>query len=250
MPGLKRSTIIALILLAATGSLMFIHFLAAGEITMDNQMTSNAPKRILLLGASVGREWNLPAFPSRMKTDQFDVESIAVYQYDKTEALDEILMRPKRRFRLTRTYLTGLFKPAPKRPNLIIIKECAAYFPGDMERYKSLIEHWVKTIRDAKIQLTLATVVPITRDRAERHKGTLEAIRDFNDWISGYAHKEHIPLLDLEAALRTDSQQRYLKSEYTSGDGLHLNRSAYDILDRLLQNTLEAQFPRNPPASS
>jgi len=239
MPEMKKSTIIASILLAAVGLLAFIHFISANDNTVNNQTQPNNKKRIFLLGASVGKEWNLPAFPLRMKTDDFTFESMAVYQYDKTEGLEEILMRPKRKFRLTRTYLTGFFKPTPQRPDLIIIKECAAYFPGDMEIYKNLIRGWAKNIREAKIEMALATVVPITQDRADRQKGAMEAIRDFNDWIVEYTKKENIILLDLESALRTDGQNRYLRNEYSSGDGLHLNKNAYEVLDRLLQNTLE-----------
>lgn len=199
----------------------------------------NNKKRIFLMGASVGKEWNLSKYPERMKTDQVFFESAAVYQYDKSEALEELLIRPKRRFHLTRTYLKGFFKPAPQLPDTIIIKECAAYFPGDLGQYKDLLKVWVKMIRDKKIEAVLATVVPVTREQAEKEPEKIGAIRKYNDWIREYANKENLLLLDLEYVVRTDDNNRFLKEEYSSGDGLHLNQKAYDMLDRLIQEAFK-----------
>jgi len=168
-----------------------------------------------------------------MKHDDYIFESIALYDYDKTEALEEVLMRPKRKFRFTRTYVKGLFEPAPQKPDVIIIKECSAYFPGDLISYKELMKKWVKRIREANIGVVLATVVPVTRERSQTRKGQIETIRAFNDWIREYAAQERIALLDLEAALRTNAVNRFLKDELST-DGSHLNRNAYDILDRHL----------------
>ena len=194
-------------------------------------------KRILLLGASVGKAWNLSEFPQRMKSDDI-FETIAFYEYDKTEALDEILMRPKRKFHLTRTYIKGFFEPSPQLPDTIIIKECAAYFPGDLESYKESIKKWVKMIKDKKVDIILATTAPVTEERAKKRKGQIEAIREFNEWIRDYAKIEKITLLDLEAALRKeDATNRFLRDNL-SIDGLHLNKEAYNILDRLLLDTL------------
>ncbi len=197
-------------------------------------------KRIILLGASVGKAWELPDFPKRTNSeDKFIFETVRAYQYDKTEALEEILMRPKRKFRLTKTYVTGFLKPAPQLPDTIIVKECAAYFPGDLESYKTLMTKWVKRIREANIDVVLATTVSVTATHAAEKKGRIETIRDFNDWIRDYTKKENIPLLDLEAALRTDGENRFLRDDMTSGDGLHLNQKAYGVLDDVLRQTLE-----------
>jgi hypothetical protein len=195
--------------------------------TMENK------KRVTLLGASVGKAWNIKEYPLRIKNDDYIFESIAFYEYDKTEALEEILMRPKRKLRFTRTYVKGIFEPAPKKPDVIIIKECSAYFPGDLMSYKELMKKWVIRIREANIGVVLATVVPITRERSKTRKGQIENIRAFNDWIREYAAQERIVLLDLESVLRTDAVDRFLKDELST-DGSHLNRNAYDILDRNL----------------
>ncbi len=205
---------------------------------VNDKMTTHK-KRIVLLGASVGQQWNLPELPRRIQNDHFIFESKAVYQYDKTEALEEVLMRPKRKFHLTRTYLTGFLKPPPQPVDMIIIKECAAYFPGNMKTYKDLVQSWIKKIQYAKIEVALATVVPVTKERADKEKGKMEAIREYNEWIREYSNKENILLLDLESALRTNDQNRFLRNEFSSDDGLHLNKRAYEVLDHLIQTTFE-----------
>jgi hypothetical protein len=199
-------------------------------------------KRIFLIGASIGKEWNLKEFPKRVPGTQAVFESSAIYQFDKTEALEEILMRPKRKFHLTRTYIKGLFQPPPQQPDVIVIKECAAYFPGDLRRYKKLINTWVQRIRQAHLQAVLATVVPITKGRAEQQRDKIEAIWAYNDWIRAYVRQEQVSLLDLELAVRQDASNRYLREDLDNGDGLHLNKKAYALLDRLLQENLLPQI--------
>jgi hypothetical protein len=205
---------------------------------MADQTVPAHPYRVVLLGASIGRSWNLPAFPERMHDRNYVIESFAVWQFDKSTMLDEVLMRPARKFHPTRTYLKSLFGPAPQPPDAIILKECSAYFPGDPAKQKALVQKWVGEISDARIQPILATAVPVTRQRAGTDKGKMEALREYNDWVRNYARDRRLPLLDLEAALRTDSRERYLRDDLTSGDGSHLNARAYEMLDKLLQETL------------
>ena len=205
---------------------------------MADQAVPARPYRVVLLGASIGRAWNLPAFPERMHDKNYVIESFAVWQFDKSAMLDEVLMRPARKFHPTRTYLRSLFGPAPQPPDAIILKECSAYFPGDSKQQKELVQKWVGEVSHARIQPILATAVPVTRKRSETDKGKMDALREYNDWIRNYARDQHLPLLDLEAALRTDPRERYLRDDLTSGDGSHLNARAYEILDKLLQETL------------
>lgn len=235
-----KNKIVLLSLLILSGLFLLANCSASDSAVKGQSMTNK--KRILLLGASVGRAWNLKEFPERIKSSNYVFESVAAWQYDKTEALEEILMRPKRKFHFSKAYVKGFFEPALQKPDIIIIKECSAYFPGDFELYKALMKKWVKQIRDAKIEVWVATAVPVTTARAEKTKGKIEGIREFNDWISEYAKKENITLIDLEAALRKDSDKRFLKDEFTSGDGTHLNKMAYDILDKVLMDTCSLQL--------
>lgn len=189
--------------------------------------------RVLLLGASVGKSWEVSALPKRLNDSRFEFEAVQAWQFDKTEALEEILMRPRRKFKPTKTYLKGFFGPAPKPADIIIIKECAAYFPGDLNAYKELVKKWVAAIRAANKKPAIATVAPVTKARTLKSPGKIESIREFNIWIREYAAAEKLPLLDLEAALKTDDKDRLLRDEYST-DGTHLNRKAYDVLDKFL----------------
>ena len=200
------------------------------------------PKRVLLLGASVGQAWKIEDWPQRAQSKNYSFESVAVYDFDKSEALSEILLRPKRKFRPTRTYLKGLFLPPPQKPNIIIIKECAGYFPGNLEKYKGLIEKWIIVCKTAGIKPVLTTVVPVTREHARAKPGRLEGILAYNDWVREYTKKSGIGCLDLEVPLRVSGDDRVLRPDLTSGDGLHLNGNAYDILDNVLQQNSKQLF--------
>jgi hypothetical protein len=208
------------------------------KASAEQRQTMRDKERVMLVGASIGQEWNLQKLPQRLKDDNHTYESVAAWQYDKTEALNEILMRPKRKFHFTRTYFIGFLQPAPQLPNIIIMKECASYFPGDLSAYQELMKKWVERIRRAQIQVVLATVVPVTHERAAKRAGQIEAIWKYNDWVREYAKKEGLVILDLEKSLRKSARERFLQDDLTSGDGQHLNKKAYDILDTLLVKTL------------
>lgn len=200
---------------------------------------SSRAHRVLLIGASVGQEWNLPQWPKRMKNNNVSVEMIPVYSFDKSQVLEEVLMRPKRKFHFNRSYIKGFFGPAPRKPDLIIIKECAAYFPGDLENYKTLVKKWIQQSIAAGIKPVVATVVPVTQEHSQKRPGRLPGILEYNDWVRSYAKEIGISCFDLESALRISKDDRRLSPDLTSGDGLHLNGKAYHILDITLKENLE-----------
>lgn len=195
-------------------------------------------RHVVLIGASVGKGWDLAGMPARTGLKGTTLESVVVYDFDKSGAVDDILLRPKRRFRPTRTYLKGFFQPAPLVPDTVILKECAAYFPGDLSAYEAMLQRWVMQMRGKKVRVVVATVVPVTREHAAGRPGRIDSIRQFNDWVRVFASREKLDLLDMEAALVEAGGERFLAREFTSGDGLHLNRTAYDLLDRHLEEVL------------
>src|SRR5262245_58744670 len=97
--------------------------------------SESRPVHVALIGASIGQGWRLAEWPARAGVLGFTAEAIAAWQFDKTEAVQEVLMRPARKFRLTRTYLKSWFQPPPPTPDVVILKECSSYFPGELERY-------------------------------------------------------------------------------------------------------------------
>jgi hypothetical protein len=190
--------------------------------------------RVVLIGASIGEAWKLAELPSRTHSVGYEFEALQAWQFDKSDVLDEVLMRPTRKFKLTRTYFTGFFKSSPRHADVIVMKECSAYFPRDMhlKDKQQLIDRWVRQISGKNIRPMLATSVPVTRARATQEPGKQHGLLAFNDWIREYARKNGVVLLDLETATRTDSQHRYLRDDLATDDGSHLNRKAYDLLDK------------------
>jgi hypothetical protein len=219
-------------------------FLIGGGIAMYSGKTfsendSSKTRRILLIGASVGRGWNLPEWTKRMNDNSVSLEMIPVYSFDKSQALEEALMRPRRKFHFNKSYIKGFFRTAPQKPDMIIIKECAAYFPGDLENYKTLVTKWIHQSIAAGIKPVVATVAPVTQEHSEKKPGRLEGILEYNDWVKSYTKEIGINCLDLESALRISNDDRALSPDLTSGDGLHLNGRAYSIIDITLKENLE-----------
>jgi len=173
--------------------------------------------RIAFICASVGENWNINGhFPD------LDITVYAEYQFDKGNVIRDILQNNK--------------------PDIMIIKECAAYFPPEtsMDAYKNLIIDWVNLCRDSGVIPVLTTVVPIDPNNPGNQEGQLESILEFNDWIRSYCINENISLLDLEAALRVSENDRILNPAYDSGDGLHPNDLAYtEKIDYILIPVLE-----------
>lgn len=193
---------------------------------------------VTLIGASIGEAWNLAGWATRIHAPEYSANSVAVWQFDKSEAVQEVLLRPRLRFRPTRTYLKALFGPSPIKPDIVILKECSSYFPGNFERYRNSVCDWLQRIEAHKVLAMPATVVPVTRTRAAADAGKQEGLVAFNHWIREYAQEQKLPLLDLEAALNDKTEGSYLREEYAARDGSHLNAKAYHVLDGSLKDIL------------
>ncbi|NPV03130.1 MAG: hypothetical protein HPY67_00125 [Syntrophaceae bacterium] len=202
-------------------------------------------KHVVLLGASVGHDWKIDSLPERLAqnsgANRYGFEFVGDYQFDKTLTLQKILQRKQ------------------NRPDAILLKECAAYFPGDLNRYQELMKSWIKKCRHAGVIPVPTTVVPVIRQQSltTRMKDAvkhvmgrptsgmqLEKIGQYNDWIRSYAAGENLTVLDLEAAVRISAEDRSLRTDLHSGDGLHLNVEAYRILDSIVVPVLDQAFKR------
>ncbi len=173
-------------------------------------------RRVMFIGASVGRAWRLElVFPN--------IRAVAAYQYDKSELVQQA---------------------AAERPEGVILKECAAYFPSEREPLH-MVPRWVDQLRTAGIAVALATVAPVTREHAAQVPGRAEGLWRFNDALRDYCSGHEVPLLDLEAALRVSPTDRHLDGALHSGDGLHLSRRTYRRrLDPLIPPLLLRMFTR------
>ena len=56
-------------------------------------------------------------------------------------------------------------------------------------------------------------------------------------WVAIMASEKGLVVFDQEAALRINKENRSLSADLTSGDGLHLNKKAYAVLDELFAKT-------------
>jgi hypothetical protein len=190
---------------------------------------AGAPVRFALVGASIGQGWDLPAFPERMHLEGIRFEYVGVFDFDKTLAVRDLLARPT------------------QRPEVLVLKECASYFPGDLAHYQTLLRGWIAAARNAGVLPVPATVAPVVaphgrwerlrrfvRTRLLGRPDRSQQIRAFNEWLRQLAAEEGLPLLDLEAALRVSDTDRSLRPDLTSGDGLHLNAKGYALLDAAL----------------
>ena len=188
-------------------------------------MKPNEPaKRITLVGASIGKDWNFDRITERLQLPGYDFKYVGTYNFDKGPLIDTIVGQPQ-------------------KPDFVMIKECSSYFPGDMGKYQASIQSWVGKLRVTGIQPVLLTVAPVKEPgMVQRAKNAVkkamgrpiwpEEIAAFNDWLRTYAAREGVPLFDLEQALWIAPDRRYLKPEFTTDDDIHLNRAAYQQVDR------------------
>lgn len=182
---------------------------------------SDADQRyIVLVGASIGRSWNLGDFNRRINDHNIIFSSRAHYDFDKTDTLMPLLN-------------------LKVKPDAIIIKECADYFPRRHDESAAKLRRWVNQVKDSGIQPILATTVPVTQNGPK--KESQESIIQWNAFVRGLAASHQIPLLDLAVALQVSEANPHLKEEYAREDGYHLTAGAYrHVLDPLLKNFSKA----------
>jgi hypothetical protein len=207
------------------------HYPAVKEMLLE-RLGEKRPVRIVLIGASVGKGWNIPALPERINNHDYVFEYVYSGGFDKSQKLDEVLSRIQ------------------DRPEAIFLKECAAYFPGDIGSFKRLMGKWINDCIEAGVLPIPATVAPVTRLHSFKkfgidilklrnpfRQGTpfqqkrQKAILEYNDWLRKYCQETDLLWLDLEKALRKRERNRCLRSRFAKVDGLHLNKRGYQALD-------------------
>ncbi len=183
-----------------------------------------ASERVTLVGASIGKAWNLERIAERVSLPGWQFSYVGVYAFDKGPAIAEVLSRSE-------------------KPTVLAIKECATYFPGDLDAYRRSVAGWVEQIRRAGVRPMLLTTAPVAEPRsllgrakalAKRLLGrstAQEGLVAFNDWLKEWAMRERVPVFDLEAVLRRSETDRWLRAEYDAGDGVHLDAAAYAAID-------------------
>jgi hypothetical protein len=200
--------------------------------TVLERPAEKKPKRIILIGASVGKGWNIDALPERANNHDYAFEYIYSGGFDKTQKLRDVLSRVQ------------------DRPDAVFLKECAAYFPGEIDSYKRLMERWIEDCLEAGVLPIPATVIPVTRlhsfkkfiidilklrnpfrQRSPFRQRRQKAILEYDDWLREYCQEKGLLWLDLEKALQKGEKNRFLRSRFAKVDGLHINKKGYKVLD-------------------
>ncbi len=206
--------------------MMFVLFMNEGLADVS------ANKEIILIGASVAKNWKFPELVTRKKLKGYKLDFMPVFDtFDKSPAIKDIIKREK-------------------KPNAVIIKECSVYFPGDINLYKNRVKEWVNELKNNHIEPILATTVPSGKPDGIIYKlkyfiksisgrpKKIDSITEYNEWVRDFSKKNGIKVLDLERILRVSDSNRYLKPKYDRGDFTHLNDKAYLVLDDFMVNFL------------
>ncbi|HFD33164.1 MAG TPA: hypothetical protein ENJ28_10735 [Gammaproteobacteria bacterium] len=179
---------------------------------------------IVLIGASVGSGWNFDRLTERINISPDIVFGFRPhYFFDKTQIIDKLIALP-----------VPVYS--------VIIKECSAYFPRDIEKSISLVKEWIIKLQKNNILPVLATVVPVTEQRDQLSPGKMASLIQYNDSIRSLAATRKLPILDLEKALRISDKNRHLRKEYAQKDGTHLTPFGYAALDSMMEKNIKRLF--------
>ena len=181
----------------------------------ETTVPETKPEYVVLVGASVGKSWDFPSLPNRTGVDGFAFGYRGYNGYDKGRVIEY----------LTRHEL---------KPDTVIIKECAAYFPKELEPVIEKLPQWIDILNANGITPVLATCSPVTEENARQNPERLETIHEYNRFVRKYADENDLRVLDLEKTLRDSDTNPYLRDDYAQSDGLHLVPRAYEALDQII----------------
>ena len=178
---------------------------------------SSGVEYVVLVGASIGQGWHFDKIPERLKfPDNVIFGNRTIYEFDKGRAIAS---------------LANL--PVPV--SAVIIKQCSAYFPRELNKAKENVVSWIEQLAKAGIKPVLATIVPVTKGKSAKAPDKFKSLLAYNDFVRDYGRKKNIQILDLEASLRIGSKDRHMQDKYAIDDGVHLKPIAYhEALDGLV----------------
>ena len=136
---------------ALIAALTFFAFLLSVEEAMADK------KNIVYIEASTVSRWKLGEFGKRVHDERFNIETMTLYEFDKTPRVSKAL------------------NDRSVKPDAIVMQECSVYFPGDMQDYKQKYHSWIRQIRQSGVTPVIATTVPPAASQG--------FVQDVKDWI-------------------------------------------------------------------
>lgn len=175
---------------------------------LKNDTTS--AKRVVFLGASITRRWNLDAyFP----------EITAVNRGIGGQYVPQLMMRFKR-------------DVIELKPDAVVIKFCSINIRPQMP-LKTMydgMEMMVQLARDNNITPIVCTVIPPAKPEGRISDfSVLDSVKIFNDWVRQYSSDNDLPLIDYARAI--EDENGYLPRKYAA-DPVHVNEDGYEILSK------------------
>nr|WP_063572367.1 SGNH/GDSL hydrolase family protein [Luteibacter rhizovicinus] len=111
--------------------------------------------------------------------------------------------------------------------------------PSSLAMIEDNLSSMAELARVHDIRVVMATLLPVSDyvDPMQSRRRPPPRIRALNDWIRGYAEREHLVLVDYYPAMVDASAA--LKTELTD-DGLHPNAQGYAVMAPLAQRAIQA----------
>jgi hypothetical protein len=212
MRGRRNIILLSLVLLAASFQCKKADAADPGEDTSKNLRDLT----VVFVGASITENWDFDRYFAGYK-----FQKVIHYDWDKTQVWDQV---------------------QALRPDIVQVKECAAYFYSEggtpLGEYESSVRSMVELIRGIGAIPVLCTTIPVDVGHGGCTQAQLDDLRAFNDWLRSYCSSQSIVLMDYYQ--RIADAQGQLPSACHDGDGLHPNSAGYDILSPLVIPTLES----------
>ena len=155
-----------------------------------------------------------------------DSSVLAAGSIDPSHALkDKLIMLPTAE-KVTIPEACGYY--LPKRAVITLGTNSVSWRKPDnfIELYSKLIDEILAMSPDTEI--IIQSIPPVSENyEAKGSKINNKVINEFNKYLADLCRNRNIPFLNTAEVLKDD--RGYLNEEYQSGDGLHLNKSAYKL---------------------
>lgn len=175
----------------------------------DNGAGPNNGSAVVFLGASITENFYYPNYGEFFP--DYDFHKVVYGDADKSPVFSDV----------------GSFGP-----NMVVFKECAAYFDeggetdlAAMQQYMRDIAAYCNSIGATPVP---ATTLPIDVDCAGHTQAQLDDIIEFNVWVRAWAASNGWACMDYYTWIADGEGQ--LPTGYHDGDGLHPNQAGYDVL--------------------